>query len=230
MTEVVPLTGLDLRCTGGGWPFAAANREAIDRHWANMMAANPKLWNGRSLICTAAAVEQGTLRAELVEIDYASFVAWYDWGRPDASVVNCFGVPAVFTTCGALVLGEMAGTTLNAGRLYPPSGTLEPRDVRPDGSVDILGSMHTEFREETGIDLSDATPGPMAAIFEGSRVAVVRRYDLALSFEQVVSRFAAYAASDPDAELAGLHALRHSSETDSRMIPYVAELMRYFQG
>lgn len=230
MIEVVPVTGLDLRCTGDGWPFAAANREAIDRHWTQIAAANPRLWNGRTLICTAAEVEHGTFRASLAETDYASFVAWRDWGRPDASVWNCFGVPAVFTSCGALVLGEMSGTTLNAGRLYPPAGSLEPHDVRGDATVDIIGSMHTEFREETGIDLSEAAPGAMVAIFEGPRLAVARRYDLPISFTELAARFAAHAASDPHAELAGLHALRHSSETDSRMLPYVAEIMRYFHG
>lgn len=228
MIRAEPVTALDLRCTGGRWPFEAQNAEAIARHWGEVTSANPRLWNGRALICTRAAVEQGVFRAELAEIDYASFVAWRDWGRPDQSVVNCFGVPAVFSADGALLIGVMAGSTLNAGRAYPPSGSLEPRDVRPDGTVDLLGSMRSELLEETGLDLAEATPGPMAAIFEGPRLAVVQRFDVALSFAAIARRFAEHAATDPHAELAAVEALRHSSQIDSRMPGYVAELARFF--
>jgi len=157
MIRVEPVTSLDLRCSGGGWSFEHTHREAIARHWDGVIAANPRLWNGRTLICTGAEVKAGVFRAELAEIDYASFVA---------SVVNCFGVPAVFSADGALLIGVMGPTTLNAGKAYPPSGSLEPRDVRPDGSIDILGNMRTELLEETGLDLAEATPGAMAAIFD----------------------------------------------------------------
>lgn len=223
MIRTAPVTALDLRCTDAPWGFEAENREAIARHWAAVVAGNPHLWNGRSLICTAAAVEEGCFRATLTTIDYASFVAWRDWGRPDASVSNCFGVPAVFSADGALLLGVMAATTLNAGKAYPPSGSLEPKDVRPDGSVDILGNMRTELLEETGLDLAEATPGPMAVIFEGPRLAVVQRFDMALSFTEIERRFAAHV--DAHAELASVEALRHPAQLDARMPGYVGALL-----
>lgn len=228
MIRVEPVTALDLRCTGQRWPFEVAQADAIARHWQTILAANPKLWNGRALICTAATVEQGLFRAELAEIDYASFVAWRDWGRPDASVVNCFGVPAVFTSDGALLMGVMSPATLNAGKVYPPSGSLEPSDARPDGTVDILANMRTELLEETGLDLAEARPGPMAAIFEGPRLAVVQRFDMDLSFAEMQRRFAVHAAQDAHAELSAIEALRHTSQIDSRMPGYVSELLRYF--
>jgi hypothetical protein len=222
------ITGLDLRCTGGCWAFEAEHRAAIADHWHKLIAANPKLWNGRTLICTRAAVEQGKFRAEFAEIDYASFVAWRDWGRPDASVVNCFGVPAVFSSDGALLIGVMGATTLNAGKAYPPAGSLEPKDVRPDGTVDILGNMQAELMEETGLDLAEARPGRMAVIFEGPRLAVAQRFDVPLSFAAIEQRFAAHAAADEHAELAAVEGLRHGSQIDSRMPGYVAELLRFF--
>jgi hypothetical protein len=223
-----PVTALDLRCSGGAWAFEAANRDAIARHWTMVTAENPRLWNGRTLICTQARVEQGTFRAELAETDYASFVAWRDWGRPDHSVVNCFGVPAVFSADGALLIGVMSGSTLNAGKAYPPSGSLEPKDVRPDGTVDILANMRTELLEETGLDLAQAAPGPMAVIFEGPRLAVVQRFDMPLGFAAIERHFAAHAARDPHGELSAVEALRHASQIDSRMPGYVAELVRHF--
>lgn len=228
MIRVEPVTAVDLRCTDGGWAFEEANRAAIARHWEKASAQNPRLWNGRTLICTSAVVEAGVFRARLTAVDYASFVAWRDWGRPDASVVNCFGVPAVFSADGALLLGVMAPWTLNAGRAYPPSGSLEPKDVRPDGTIDIFANMRAELLEETGLDLEEARPGPMAAIFEGPRLAITRRHDLALNFEQIAARFAAHAAADTHPELSGVEALRSSEEIDPRMPPYVAALIRHF--
>ena len=228
MIRTEPVTALDLRVTGGRWAFEDEHRLAITRHWEQVTAANPKLWNGRTLICTSAQVEQGVFRAELAEIDYASFVAWRDWGRPDSSVVNCFGVPAVFSSDGALLIGVMSGTTLNAGRAYPPSGSLEPRDVRPDGSVDVIGNMRTELLEETGLDLAEARPGAMAAIFEGPRLALVQRFDFPLSFAEIARRFAAHA--DAHAELAAIEPLCDSAEVDARHVPYVAALVRHFIG
>lgn len=228
MIRAEPITALDLRCSGGTWAFEAENRQAIAEHWRKMTALNRSLWNGRTLICTRAVVDEGVFRADLAEIDYASFVAWRDWGRPDASVVNCFGVPAVFSSDGALLLGVMGATTLNAGRAYPPSGSLEPKDVRADGTVDVLGNMRAELHEETGLDLGEATPGAMAAIFEGPRLAMVQRFDFPLPFDEIARRFANHA--DGHAELAAVEPLRHSSQTDSRMPGYVAELMRFFQA
>lgn len=230
MIRAEPVNALDLRCTGGGWRFEQTHRDAIASHWQQVVAANPRLWNGRTLICTEATVEEGCLRARFAEVDYASFVAWRDWGRPDRSVVNCFGVPAIVTADGALLLGVMGPTTLNAGKAYPPSGSLEPKDVRADGTVDILGNMRTELHEETGLDLAEAAPGPMAAIFEGPRLAVVQRFDLPVSFAEVARRFAAHAARDLHPELASVEGLRHGSQIDSRMPGYVAELVRFFLG
>lgn len=228
MIRVETVTALELRCTGRGWAFERANREAIARHWEKATAANPKLWNGRTLICTAAGVEDGVFRAELAEIDYASFVAWRDWDRPDQSVINCFGVPAVFSADGALLVGVMAPWTLNAGKAYPPSGSLEPKDVRPDGSVDVLGNMRSELMEETGLDLAEAAPGAMAAIFEGPRLALVQRHDFPLTFAEIAARFTAHIAGETHPELCAVEGLRGAAGIDSRMPPYVSGLIGHF--
>jgi len=226
--RVEPVRALDLRCTGEGWAFEAAHRDAIARHWEQAVSGNPRLWNGRTLICTSAIVERGVFRAGLAEIDYASFVAWRDWGRPDSSVVNCFGVPAVFSSDGALLIGVMAPWTLNAGRAYPPSGSLEPKDVQPGGRVDILANMRTELLEETGLDLAEAEAGPMAVIFEGPRLAVVQRHDFPLSMAEIAARFAEHAARDAHPELSAVEGLRSPGNIDSRMPDYVGALIRHF--
>jgi 8-oxo-dGTP pyrophosphatase MutT (NUDIX family) len=180
------------------------------------------------LLCTRAEIIRGTLAARLVKTDYASFVAWRDWGRPDLNAWSCFGVPAVFSSDGALLVGVMGAWTLNAGRAYPPSGSLEPRDVQADGSVDLLGSMVTELREETGLDLSHAKAGEMVAIFEGPRIAVTRRHDFPLPFADIERRFALHNATESSPELERIEAVWNASQIDSRMPPYAQEIIRYF--
>ncbi|WP_373504734.1 NUDIX hydrolase [Aestuariivirga sp.] len=228
MIRIELVTSLDLRCLDGGWDFSHRNREAIDRHWQGIATEKPALWNGQVLLCTGATAANGHFAATFTETDYASFVAWRDWGRPDASVCNCFGVAAAFSSDGAMVLGVMGGWTLNAGKAYPPSGTLEPKDVRPDGTVDLFGNMRTELLEETGLDLHHSTVGDMVAIFEGPRLAIARRHDFALSFAEMEKRFAELSASEENPELAAIEPVRAASQIDSRMPPYAAEIIRYF--
>lgn len=228
MIRVEPITSLDLRLSGEPWRFAAENRQAIEAHWNAVFAAKPTLWNGRTLLCRNARVESGRFRGEFIETDYASFVAWRDWGRPDTSVVNCFGVPAVFSSDGALLIGVMGHWTLNGGRAYPPSGTLEPRDVTPDGSVDVIGNMKVELLEETGLDLAEARAGAMAAIFEGPRLAIVQRHDFPLSFAEMEHRFAAHKAVDQHPELERIEPVWKGGSADHRMPAFVAEIIRHF--
>ena len=173
-------------------------------------------------------MEAGHFSGEFLETDFKSVIAWRDWGLPDPSVINCFGVPAVFSSDGALLIGVMGHWTLNGGRAYPPSGSLEPRDVMPDGRVDVLGNMRTELLEETGLDLAEARPGPMVAIFDGPRLAIVQRHDFSLSFAAMEQRFADQAAVDPHPELERIEAIWKGGAADDRMPAFVAEIIRHF--
>jgi len=230
MNRIVPVGELDLRVSDDEWAFARDHRPGIDRHWQAIMAERPSLWNGEVLLCNRAAVDGGHFTATLVKSDFASFIAWRDWGRPDATVRNCFAVPAVFSSDGALLFGEMNGWTLNAGKSYPPSGSLEPKDVAGDGRVDVLGSMRTELREETGLDLADARAGETVVIFEGPRLAIVQRYDFDLDFSGMQELFAVHAAREDNPELSSIEAVRNISQIDSRMPGYAQDIIRYFLG
>ncbi|MFX5960907.1 hypothetical protein ABTE72_19340, partial [Acinetobacter baumannii] len=77
--------------------------------------------------------------ARYFDVDFASFLAWRDWGFPDRDVFNGFGMGALRAADGAFVLGEMGGHTATAGRVYFPSGTPDLDDVR-DGRLDIPAS------------------------------------------------------------------------------------------
>src|SRR6185503_6454716 len=96
-------------------------------------------------------------RAQYFETDFASFLAWRDWGFPDATVFNGFGMGALRGCDGGFVLGEMAAHTANAGKIYFPSGTPDLNDLK-SGRVDIEGSVTREVAEETGLTGSDYRP------------------------------------------------------------------------
>jgi 8-oxo-dGTP pyrophosphatase MutT (NUDIX family) len=226
--RVEVLTGLDLRLSSAPWGFAVSERAAIETHWLGVAAQLPEAWNGAVLICTAAEVNGGRLEARFAQTDFASFVAWRDWGWPDQPACNCFGAPACITTDGALVLGVMGSHTLNAGRTYPPGGSLEPRDVTPDGRVDIRGSIRKELAEETGLDGAAARPGELLAIFDGHRLAVVETLWLPFDFAAVSAIFEDHQQRQAKPELAGIVGVRSSAQIDPTMPPYAQEMIRRF--
>ena len=77
---------------------------------------------------------------------------------------------------GAFLLGRMAKHTANAGKVYFPSGTPDPNDVRDGGIVDLDGSVRRELLEETGLISTDAKPGGWHAVLAGARVALIARW------------------------------------------------------
>ena len=132
------VTALDLAVQPWSWPFAAERRADIDAHFALKQSEKPQLWNGRVLLARHPVLADGRLSARYFETDFASFLAWRDWGFPDADVFNGFGMGALRSADGAFVLGEMGQHTANAGRIYFPAGTPDLDDIR-EGTVDIPG-------------------------------------------------------------------------------------------
>ena len=148
------VTQLDLKCGAWTWPFAAERHADIDAHFARQQAEKPQLWNGRVLLGRNPVFSGDRFSADYFETDFASFLAWRDWGFPDNSVFNGFGMGALRGSDGVFVLGEMAAHTANGGRIYFPSGTPDLDDLR-DGMVDIPGSVAREVEEETGLTAAD---------------------------------------------------------------------------
>src|SRR3954463_13196513 len=139
---------LDLAVRPIVWPFAEERRDEIGTHFAEKKRERPKIWKGRVLLGRDAVFTDGHLAATYFETDFASFLAWRDWGFPDKAVFNGFGMGALLTSDGAFVMGEMAQHTANAGRIYFPSGTPDLDDVR-GSALDIEGSVVREVEEET---------------------------------------------------------------------------------
>src|SRR3979409_698312 len=148
------VTQLDLKVRPQRWPFAAERRAEIAAHFAVKRHAIPTLWNGRILLARNPAFVAGRFSADYFEADFASFLAWRDWGFPDRTVVNGFGMGALRTSDGAFVVCHMTRQTPNAGRIYFPAGTPDLDDIS-GGAVDIAGSVAREVEEENGLTPAD---------------------------------------------------------------------------
>src|SRR6266576_268539 len=86
------------------------------------------------------------------EVDFASFIAWRDWGFPDKSVRNCFPMAALRSSDGAFLLGVMGSHTATAGQIYFPAGTPDPNDINGN-TVDLERGVIRELIEETGLGI-----------------------------------------------------------------------------
>jgi 8-oxo-dGTP pyrophosphatase MutT (NUDIX family) len=218
---LVPLQRLELRFAPKSWPFAAERRGEIDRYFADLRRGKPDLWNGRVLVLHEFAVADGVFRGAYLETDFASFLAWRDWGFPDKSVRNCFAMGALRAADGAFVLGIMGEHTANSGKIYFIGGTPDPGDIVGE-RVDLEGSVLRELREETGLspDAVRLQPG-WRAIFDGSRIAMIKVLRAAEPAAALRDRILAFLSRERTPELAGVHIVRGPADLDAGMPAFV---------
>jgi 8-oxo-dGTP pyrophosphatase MutT (NUDIX family) len=215
------VTALDLPVRPWSWPFAATRRAEIDAHFAAEQRKRPALWNGRVLLGRHPHFSGDRLVADYFETDFASFLAWRDWGFPDNGVFNGFGMGALLSNDGAFALGEMADHTANAGRIYFPSGTPDLDDVK-DGRLDIAGSVTREVEEETGLKSDDYRAEPhWDCVFTGVAIAAIRILHVDRSGEALRAGIEANLACQPQPELARIHLVRGLSDLSSAMPRFV---------
>jgi hypothetical protein len=219
------VTTLDLKVRAALWPFAQTRRAEIDAHFTERQRERPKLWNGRVLIGRNPLFAGDRFTAEYFEVDFASFLAWRDWGFPDRDVFNGFGMGALLSADGAFVLGEMAPHTANAGRIYFPSGTPDPDDVR-DGAVDVGGSVAREIFEETGLSETDYAAEPhWDCVVTGPAIAMIRLLNVDISGEELRARIEANLARQRHAELSAVHLVRRRADFTAAMPRFVTAFL-----
>jgi 8-oxo-dGTP pyrophosphatase MutT (NUDIX family) len=217
---VTPVSSIEARLLDGDWPWACDNRDLVDAHWRRLTTANPALYKGRVLIRRAQTLRDGHLSLGYVETDYASFIAFRDFDFPDPTSGNSFAMAALRTSDGAYVLGEMAGHTANAGRVYFPAGTPDPGDVLPDGTVDLAGSVLRELEEETGLTPGEVeVTGRWDVTFAGGRTAMMREIRAPMPAEALRSRILAFIAREPRPELADARIVRGLDDIDPEAMP-----------
>lgn len=215
------VTVLDLPVRQSLWPFAQARRADIDVYFTGEQRLRPKIWNGRILLARNPVFTDGRFGADYFETDFASFLAWRDWGFPDSDVFNGFGMGALRSADGAFVLGEMGQHTANAGRIYFPSGTPDLDDVR-EGAVDIAGSVAREVLEETGLNEADYTADAhWDCVVSGAAIAMIRILSVDMPGEALRKRIEATLARQPQPELSAIHLVRGTGDLTAAMPRFV---------
>ncbi len=215
------VTTLDLPVRPLAWPFAEERRAEIAAHFAEKQRERPKIWNGRVLLGRDPVFTDDRFAATYFETDFASFLAWRDWGFPGPAVFNGFGMGALRASDGAFIMGEMAPHTANAGRIYFPSGTPDLDDVR-DGVLDIPGSVVRELGEETGLTKTDYRIEPgWHCVVTGPTIAMLQVINLDMSGDEARARIEANLAREAEPELSAIHLVRATSDLRPSMPRFV---------
>jgi 8-oxo-dGTP pyrophosphatase MutT (NUDIX family) len=215
------VSALDLVVEPWEWPFAEERRAEIAAHFELKQREKPAIWNGRVLLGRNPVFSGERLSAGYFETDFASFLAWRDWGFPDATVFNGFGMGALRCADGAFVLGEMGQHTSNAGRIYFPSGTPDLDDIN-DGAVDIAGSVARELEEETGLVPADyESEAHWHCVYTGPALAMIRLLHVDMPGDALRARIEANLAVQRQPELSAIHLVRGTRDLRPSMPRFV---------
>jgi len=234
--QIVPLSHIDILLAPGAWPLPPAMRQGVAACWATAVAANPQLWDGRVLGLLPVAGqplvdEHGVLRAAAREDGYSTLLAWRAHGFVEIGMRHAFGWALIVSSDGALIYGRMGRDTANAGRVYPPGGSLEPRDVLADGRVDFLRCIATELAEETGLCVAEARAGMTVAVLDDAVLSVGQ----VLHFDQpaaaLVTRIRADLALQQHRELDDVVVLRSRADAERLgAVPYAVAVAGAFEA
>jgi 8-oxo-dGTP pyrophosphatase MutT (NUDIX family) len=184
-------------------------------------ASGPLCGTAACSCCIRFAIESGVLRGSSFETDYASFLAWRDWGCPDAGVFNVFAAAALQAADGAYLVGRMAPFTSSAGQWLFPCGSPDPKDVSA-GTLDLAGSARRELFEETGLDIGamQAETG-WTMVRDNGFVALIKRVIASESAEDLRTRIVRHLAGEAQPEFSEIRILRGIADVDKDMPPFL---------
>ncbi len=231
--RIIPIKGVDIRFVEGAWPLPDDLRASVAPRWAEMIAANPHLWDGRIIGVTPPTIDaDGILRAEAKEDAFSAFLTWREAGFPQIGIHNLFGSALIISKDDFMIFGLMGEDTANAGKIYPAGGSLEPRDVLPDGRIDVARSTEWELQEETGLNHADARLGKLVAVLDGPRISIGQAFHFDATADDLVARIRANLEMQEHRELADVISLRRAEDAAGRgqVMAYAAELLDAWQN
>jgi len=222
--KIVPLGQLDFRLVDWKWPFATNRHAEISAHFDELKRKNDALWNGRVFLLRGYEISGRLMRGDFFETDFASLMAWRDWGFPDRTVHACFAMAAVEGTDRGFLLGIMGDHTANPGVAYFPTGTPDHSDL--DGeAVDFDASVNRELKEETGFSVNRfRAEAGWQAVFTGQQIAVIKRLYALETAEELRERARAFLARETQPEFSDICVLHGPDDLGLTMPRYV----RYF--
>ena len=226
----MPIERIDFAFEPRPWAFADNRRAEIDAHFEKLKSDKPGLWNGRVLLMHRYTIEGTALRGAFLETDYASFVAWQDWGRPDVGIYDCFGAAAIQSADGAYLVGVMGAHTYNAGDIYFPCGTPDLDDIA-GGKVDFDASVLRELNEETGLQAADFAPhAAWTLAIDDELIAAIKVFRSPLAAEPLRARILETMARQKQPELADILIVRSTADFHPNMRRFVRAFLAHRFG
>lgn len=217
---IVRLSRVDARIEAYDWVFAHENAEKIAAHWAGISAGKPSMFNGRVMLQHRAAIRDGVFEAGYFEVDYAAFLTWRDVGYPGPAIRNGFAMAALRANDGAFLCGKMGEHTANAGKVYFAAGTPDREDARPDGTLDLAGSVTRELGEETGLRVEELQVGEgWTALVEQGRIAFMREVRIDLPADEARALMLERMKDLEEEELSDIVVVRDLAETEKHDMP-----------
>ncbi|PLP60433.1 hypothetical protein CYK37_04660 [Mesorhizobium loti] len=224
---ILPVTTVDVRLDTQPHPFEIENIAVIEENWRQEHAANPRLYDGTLMLPSELRLSgEGELVGRCHAVRFATMLYWRkNKGSPD--IEHCFAQAALVARDGALVAVRMGSHTANAGRVYFAAGSFEPEDF-VDARADMVGNMHREVMEETGLDLTRTLrePGYHLHSINGSTM-LFRRYYLGEDAETVADTIRTFVASETEPEIEGPVVIRSAHDLPEGTLNHLAAVARW---
>lgn len=210
----------------GDWPFAQANAAAIDDNWRVRAEANPAFFNGTIYLMHSYAFEGATFSGRLLRTDFKSYLYWRDQGFPECGVRDAFGSALLRCGDGKILLGRQGPGHINSGLTYLPGGFIDQRDVAPDGTVDIAGSVSREVDEELGLPVGTFAAVPGAVItLAGPLISLAVVFQAQGSSAELIARIDAHLAGETNPELEAVVAVASAADVADLAMPDYAHVL-----
>jgi len=229
---IVALDRVEAKVEDFDWGFARERADEIAAHWAGISAGKPSMFNGRVMLQHRAAIEGGVFHAGYFEADYAAFMSWRDFGQPGPAIRNGFAMAALRAADGAFLLGKMGDHTANPGKVYFAAGTPDREDARPDGTLDLAGSVTRELCEETGLTLDEiAVEERWTAVIVPGRVAFMRPVGIDLPADEARDLMLARIGRQDEPELSDIVIVRNLADCAAYdMPPFMTSYLAHIYG
>ena len=223
---VSPLAACALTVRNDVWPFAEANRPAIDAHWARATQTNPGYFNGVVHLVDVVHLDGDRLDASLIRTDFKSYLFWRDQGFPEAGVLDGFGSALIRSSDSYTMLGRQRAGNVNGGLAYPPSGFIDESDVATDGTIDIAGSVAREVSEETGIDAAALVrEAGLYLTRSGPQLSIAVPFRISITAAEFVRVAECHIALSSDSELDAIIAVAGLSDIKGLSLPRYARVL-----
>lgn len=221
--RIVALAAVEARVEPFAWPFLAEREAEIARHWAKIGEGKKGMFDGRVLLQHRARIEGDIFRAAYFETNYSAFMAWRDFGHPGPVVRNGFGMAALRAADGGFLCGRMGRHTSNPGKVYFAAGTPDRDDVRPDGRLDLAGSVARELQEETGLQAHEFSLAPgWTAVIQQGRIAFMRAAAIAMGAQAARALMLERIARQDEPELDDIVIIRNAADAERHdMAPFM---------